>query len=267
MNGSLRNFRIVSVGPLTASGGMIAFTRRAVGQARVDHRRGLVDAAADCDDDLVDDAHQVRVVDEPGVRHRRACRCARCRSCRAVDHHLGHGVVAQERLDRPVAEDVVGDLADDLRPLLARERRLVDGQLLGDRSPTRSASSRSSPAGVRNSRGPRCVMTSWWTRDFSSANGSMIRSGDCSTRVSDIDDGCCCSSPRPRLDAVCRDTSGRLAQLHAGPAHRRRAIATLPAGRRGHGARACPRRTSRPSPSSPSRHRSAAPTSAPARRG
>ena len=45
--GVARNFRIVSVGPLTASGGMIALTRRAVGQARVDHRRGLVDAAAD----------------------------------------------------------------------------------------------------------------------------------------------------------------------------------------------------------------------------
>ena len=31
-----------------------------------------------------------------------------------VDHHFCHGVVAQERLQRPVAEDVVGDVADDL---------------------------------------------------------------------------------------------------------------------------------------------------------
>src|SRR6185312_13008924 len=37
---------------------------RAVGQARVHHRRRLVDAAADRGDDLVDDAHQMRVVEE-----------------------------------------------------------------------------------------------------------------------------------------------------------------------------------------------------------
>jgi hypothetical protein len=37
--GSRANFRIVSVGPLSASGGMIALTRLPSGQARVDHRR------------------------------------------------------------------------------------------------------------------------------------------------------------------------------------------------------------------------------------
>ena len=42
----------------------------AVGQARVDHRRGLVDAPADLRDDLVDDAQQVRVVDEGRARVR-----------------------------------------------------------------------------------------------------------------------------------------------------------------------------------------------------
>jgi hypothetical protein len=49
-----------------------------------------------------------------------------------VDHDLGHGVVAQERLQRSVAEDVVGDLACDLPPLLAREWRAVERELLGD---------------------------------------------------------------------------------------------------------------------------------------
>ena len=39
----------------------------AVGQARVDHRRRLVDAAADLRDDLVDDPHDVRLVDEANV--------------------------------------------------------------------------------------------------------------------------------------------------------------------------------------------------------
>ena len=42
----------------------------AVGQAGVDHRAALVDAAADPGDDLVDDPAQVLLVDERGVdRH------------------------------------------------------------------------------------------------------------------------------------------------------------------------------------------------------
>ena len=51
---------------------------------------------------------------------------------RAVDHDLGDGVVAQERLERAVAEDVVRDLAGDLRALLARQRRLVERDRLFD---------------------------------------------------------------------------------------------------------------------------------------
>ena len=54
--------RIESSGPSTASGGMIALTREPSGQARVDHRRAVVDAAADAADDAVDDAQQVLVV-------------------------------------------------------------------------------------------------------------------------------------------------------------------------------------------------------------
>ena len=50
---------------------------RAVGQARVDHRRAVVDAAADAADDAVDDAQQVRVVLERGgdaLQHGRRAR-------------------------------------------------------------------------------------------------------------------------------------------------------------------------------------------------
>ena len=43
--------RIDSTGPSIASGGMMALTRGAVGQAGVDHRRRLVDAAPDPRDD------------------------------------------------------------------------------------------------------------------------------------------------------------------------------------------------------------------------
>src|SRR4051794_34119910 len=78
-------------------------------------------------------------------------------------------------------------------------------------SPTRSASSRSSPLVFWNRRGPRRVITSWWTRDFSSANGSTIRSVACSSRESEID-GDCGSSPRPDWMRLWSDTSGRLAE-------------------------------------------------------
>ena len=43
-----------------------------------------------------------------------------------VHHHFCHGVVAEEGLERAVAEDVVGDLTDDLTPLLAGQRRPVE---------------------------------------------------------------------------------------------------------------------------------------------
>ena len=49
-----------------------------------------------------------------------------------VDHDLGDRVVAEQRLERPIAEDVVGDLARDLAPLLAGQRGAVERELLGD---------------------------------------------------------------------------------------------------------------------------------------
>jgi hypothetical protein len=41
-------------------------------------------------------------------------------------------VVAEQRLQRSVAEDVVGDLARDLAPLFAGQRSAVERELLGD---------------------------------------------------------------------------------------------------------------------------------------
>ena len=132
--GSRANFRIVSVGPLQRERRDDRVDAAAVGEARVDHRRGLVDAAADLRDDLVDDAQQVRVVEEAGDRALELAGALDVDPVVRVDHDLGHGVVAQERLERAVAEDVVGDLADELAPLLARQRRAVERELLGDRA-------------------------------------------------------------------------------------------------------------------------------------
>ena len=84
-------------------------------------------------------------------------------------------VVAEERLERPVAEDVVGDLADELATLLAGQRRAVEGELLGDR-PQDALGDVGGAVVCANSSGPSCAMQAWWMRVFSSAYGSARRS-------------------------------------------------------------------------------------------
>ena len=106
----------------------------AVRQARVDHRRGLVHAPADLRHDLVDDAQQVRVVGERSLRPLDLAQPLDIDPVIGVDHDLGHGVVSQEVLERSVAQDVVGDLPDDLASLLTRERRSIQHELLRDRA-------------------------------------------------------------------------------------------------------------------------------------
>ena len=53
---------------------------------------------------------------------------------RITCHDLGHAVVAQQRLDRAVAENVVRQLANDLAALLAGQRSPVERELLVYRS-------------------------------------------------------------------------------------------------------------------------------------
>src|SRR5947209_2523414 len=48
-----------------------------------------------------------------------------------VDHDLRDRVVAEERVERAVAEDVVGDVARDPPALVASQRRAVQRELLG----------------------------------------------------------------------------------------------------------------------------------------
>ena len=94
---------------------------RAVGQAGVDHRAGLVDAAADRRDDAVDDAHHVVVVLERDVRQLELAAPLDVDLARPVDHDLGDGLVAQQRLERTEADDLVGDLLEHADALGARE--------------------------------------------------------------------------------------------------------------------------------------------------
>ena len=119
------NFRIVRSGPESDSGAMIALTRDAVGEARVDHRRRLVDAPADLRHDLVDDAAQVRLVREADGRLVELAAALDPDVVRAVAHDLGDRLVREQTLERPVAEDVVEDLRREPLAVLAGDAGLV----------------------------------------------------------------------------------------------------------------------------------------------
>ena len=95
---------------------MTALTREPSGEPRVDHRRRLVDAPAERRDDALDDA---RSTCSSSVKN-----CASVSSSLpvaldvdavgAVDHDLGDRGVVEEALERPEAQRLVDDLADEL---------------------------------------------------------------------------------------------------------------------------------------------------------
>src|SRR5262245_24071132 len=84
----------------------------AVGEAGVDHRRRLVDAATDRGDDPVDDAHDVVVVLEDDVRELELAGPLDVDLARPVDHDFRDRLVAEEGLQRAEADDLVGDLLE-----------------------------------------------------------------------------------------------------------------------------------------------------------
>ena len=104
----------------------------AVGEPGVDHRRGLVDSAADLADHLVDDPAQMRLVVEGVSRPGEPAVALQPDVVGPVDHDLADGVVGEQRLDRPVGENVRLDLVVETRPVVARQAGLL-GQALLDR--------------------------------------------------------------------------------------------------------------------------------------
>ena len=98
---------------------------RAVRQPGVDHRARLVDAAADRADDALDDLHHVRVVAEDQRGLLQPSLALDVDLVVAVDEDVGDRRVAQQRLERTEAEDLVEDLDDQRVALeLAEGRRL-----------------------------------------------------------------------------------------------------------------------------------------------
>ena len=93
---------------------------RAIGQAGVADRAGLVDVAAERRHDAVDDAAHVVVVVELDVAQQQPALPLEVDLLRAVDHDLGDGRVLQQRLDGPEADDVGGQLLEQALALGAR---------------------------------------------------------------------------------------------------------------------------------------------------
>src|SRR6267154_5661636 len=85
---------------------------RAVGQARIDHRRRFIDAPADSRDYSVDDQHQMLVVLERNVGGVQLAKLFDVNLVVAVDEDVGDGVVAKERLERTEAEQLVFEFLD-----------------------------------------------------------------------------------------------------------------------------------------------------------
>ena len=94
---------------------------RPVGETRVDARAGLVDPPAKRGDDPVDDPQDVLVVEEGRIDPLDLSVALDVDVGRAVDHDLGDSRVGEERLQRPETGDVVDHLADEAKPLLARQ--------------------------------------------------------------------------------------------------------------------------------------------------
>ena len=67
----------------------------------------------------------MRIVEEPAVRRVQLSVALDVDRREVVHHDLSHGVVSKERLERPVAEDVVGRFADEPVAVGRRKRRLI----------------------------------------------------------------------------------------------------------------------------------------------
>ena len=119
MYGRAANLRTVMTGPMSDSGSMIALTREPSGSRASTRGLDLVDPPAERRDDPVDDPQHVLVVEEDAVDPQDLAAALDVDVLRPVDHDLGHGLVVEERLDRPEAPDLVEQLLDEPHPLVA----------------------------------------------------------------------------------------------------------------------------------------------------
>ena len=85
---------------------------RAVGQARIDHRRRFIDASADARHDAIDNKHEMLVVLEDDVGDMQLAVLFDVNLVVAVDEDVGDLVVAKQRLEWAQAEQLVFEFLD-----------------------------------------------------------------------------------------------------------------------------------------------------------
>ena len=125
VSGVAANFRMVSTGPTRLIGGMITLTRepstRRASTIGLDSstRRPMGEMMRSMMRITCSSFWKVTLVSSILPR------ALDVDLARAVDHDLGHAVVAQQRLERSEADDLVGDLLEHARALGTRERQAL----------------------------------------------------------------------------------------------------------------------------------------------
>ena len=125
VNGSAANLRMVSIAPSSAIGGITALTRLPSGRRA--STSGLASSTRRPTRPTILSMVRRRWASSAEVRVDRVELAVALDVDRvgAVDHDLGDLAVAQQRLQRAVAEDLVGDLLGDPRPVGERQRRFL----------------------------------------------------------------------------------------------------------------------------------------------
>ena len=169
VNGDAENFRIVMTGPDQRQRRDDRVDAGAVGQAGIDHRARLVDAAADRGDDPVDDAHDVVVVLEDDVGELELAGALDVDLARAVDHDLGDRSSRRSGSSgpRPMISSVI---CSSIRTRSARVRARPSSSMTLPK--ISSIWRRTSTWLDRSSFGSRSWMTRFWMRNLTSRNDS-----------------------------------------------------------------------------------------------
>ena len=119
------NRRIESTGPSRANGRNDGVNTGAVGEPRVDHRRGLVDTPPDPGNDPLDDPHQMLVVGKADVGFFEQAGSLNIDVLSSVNEDIRDRRVVQERLERTEPEQLIEDFTNELLAFSHGERRLL----------------------------------------------------------------------------------------------------------------------------------------------
>ena len=136
---------------------------RSVQQARIHHRRRLIDAAAHRGDDLVDDVHQMGFILEDDVGLLDDAAPFDVDGFVGVDQDVVHGGIVQQRLQRAQAKDFVENVVREAVAIGRAERGILFGYQLQDHSEQTLASALYRLLG--------------WRRAFPDPCGGSIRGG------------------------------------------------------------------------------------------